>query len=745
MITMGAFFRAIFSIIVLVALTNETAVWGQELAPVEAQTIARDAYIYGYPIVESYRTMYAMAIDTDGEEFKAPLNSIKHESSVLTPTDTDVVTPNADTPYSFLWMDLRTEPIVLGVPDMEDRRYYSIQLTNLLKFNFAYIGSRETGNNAGRYMIIGPDWQGEPPANITKLIRCETQFAAAIYRTQLRGPDDLENVKNIQQRYTVQTLSEFTGEPKPEQASRVEFPVPPPETDLDFTFFSTLNFLLQFCTADASEKELAAQMERIGVTASDSFDSQKFDLEIQEAIKTGMAEGVAAITAAAGKLKVAEVVGTKDYLGDNYLIKRAVAAKLGRYSNSKEEALYPLYLSDADGKPLDASNTNYVLRLGPDEVPPVNAFWSITLYDSQSKLLVDNPIDRYRVSSLMNSTFNRDEDGGLSFYIQHQSPDEERVANWLPAPTGRFYLVMRLYWPKPEAYDGTWTPPLIWKKGAQQTTDIQKPEGAESAEEVKPSVLVDEPKPEMERPTVWGEPTEVQVGIYVIDVDEVDSADQSFAASVYYEARWKNPLLRHKGPGPMHRNIADVWSPRLTIMGQQMAWRSFPESVEIRPDGTVISKQKVWGRFSQPLMLRDFPFDRQTLSIQLVAAGLSEEHVKMVPLVGEAGRSSSIASKFSLPDFDVESWEALPIPFYPVEGQVGVAGYNMNINIHRQPTYYILKVIIPLCLIVIMSWLPRWIDPEQIGTNIGVSTSAFLTLVAYLFAITVLLPRSTLR
>ena len=191
----------------------------------------------------------------------------------------------------------------------------------------------------------------------------------------------------------------------------------------------------------------------------------------------------------------------------------------------------------------------------------------------------------------------------------------------------------------------------------------------------------------------------------------------------------------------MHRGISEVWSPRLTIIGQQMAWRSFPESVDIQPDGTVIFRQKVWGRFSQPLMLRDFPFDQQRLSIQLVAAGLSEEHVKMIPLVNEAGRSSSIANMFSLPDFDVESWEALPTPYYPAEGQVGVAGYELSINIHRLATYYILKVIVPLCLIVIMSWLPRWIDPDQIGTNIGISTSAFLTLVAYLFAITVLLPR----
>ena len=150
-------------------------------------------------------------------------------------------------------------------------------------------------------------------------------------------------------------------------------------------------------------------------------------------------------------------------------------------------------------------------------------------------------------------TLKRDADGGLTLYIQHESPEEEQLANWLPAPKGRFYMVMRLYSPKPAAYDGTWTPPLVWRAESAPTSTAPKPAGAEAAEEVKPSVLVDEPKPEMERPTAWGEPTEVQVFIYMIDVDEVNSADQSFAASVYFEARWKNPFLRHKGPGPLHR------------------------------------------------------------------------------------------------------------------------------------------------------------------------------------------------
>jgi hypothetical protein len=172
-----------------------------------------------------------------------------------------------------------------------------------------------------------------------------------------------------------------------------------------------------------------------------------------------------------------------------------------------------------------------------------------------------------------------------------------------------------------------------------------------------------------------------------------------------------------------------------------MAWPAFPNSVEIQPDGEVIYRQKVWGRFSQPLDLRDFPLDRQTLTIHLAAAGLLEEHVKMVPLEKEHGRASRIASKFSVPDFTVLSWKAEPMPYFPIEGAAGTAGFQMQIEVVRSVSYFIWKVIVPLCLIVIMSWLPRWIDPEQIGSNIGISTTAFLTLVAYLFAITVLLPR----
>lgn len=250
-----------------------------------------------------------------------------------------------------------------------------------------------------------------------------------------------------------------------------------------------------------------------------------------------------------------------------------------------------------------------------------------------------------------------------------------------------------------------------------------------------------QPKPEQKRPSRWGEPTEVRIGLYVIDVDGVNSANQNFSASVYIQARWNVPSLRHDGPAPLIRRTTQVWTPRLVIVNQQQAWSAFPSFVEILPDGEVVYRQKTWGWFSQPLALEEFPFDRQKLSIHLVAAGLKQAQVKMVPL-NEAGRGKSgIAKKFSMPDFQITNWKAEQRPYIAFEDQTAAAGFIMEIEIKRLPMYYFLKVIFPLCLIVIMSTVPRWLDPKESGTSIGISTTAFLTLVAYLFAITHILPK----
>jgi hypothetical protein len=166
--------------------------------PEETRVIAREALIYGFPAVESYKTLYAQAVDVGGPNFKAPFNHIGNTASVFTPRDTAIVTPNSDTPYSFVWMDLRAEPLVLTLPDVPGDRYFSVQLIDLYTQNFAYLGKRTTGSKAGSWLIAGPAWHGEKPAGITDVVRCETGIAYAIYRTQLFGPDDLDNVKRIQ-------------------------------------------------------------------------------------------------------------------------------------------------------------------------------------------------------------------------------------------------------------------------------------------------------------------------------------------------------------------------------------------------------------------------------------------------------------------------------------------------------------------------------------------------------------------
>ena len=199
----------------------EAAEWPSIL---EAKDIAEEGFIYGLPIVMNYAVMYEYAVDQDSGQFKAPFNEIKNEARVFTYKDTAIVTPNSDTPYSFAWLDLRAEPIVLSVPAVEKDRYYAVQLEDGNTFNYGYIGSRATGNEAGDYMVVGPDWKGETPPGIKKVFRSTTQFSLAGYRTQLFGPDDIDNVKKVQAGYKVQPLSAYLGKPAPPAAPTIDFP-----------------------------------------------------------------------------------------------------------------------------------------------------------------------------------------------------------------------------------------------------------------------------------------------------------------------------------------------------------------------------------------------------------------------------------------------------------------------------------------------------------------------------------------
>jgi hypothetical protein len=435
------------------------------VTPAEARAIARDAYIYAFPMVDSYRVEYDYFVNRESPEFKAPWNQIRNIPRVFTPADTAVQTPNSDTPYSFVGMDLRSEPIVLTVPPMEKNRYFSIQLVDSYTFNFDYIGSRTTGNDGGSFLIAGPNWKGAIPKGVKKVFHSETTLGIALYRTQLFNPGDIDNVKKIQDGYKVQSLSAFLGQPAAKAAPAINFvkPLTPAEERTSPEVFNILNFVLQFCPTQPSEKELMARFAKIGIGAGKTFDAGKLSPEMKKAIEDGIADAWANFAdfkkqkIETGKVTSGDVFGTRAYLKNNYLYRMA-AAVLGIYGNSKQEAMYSVYLVDSDGHNLEGAN-RYTLRFAPGQLPPVNAFWSLTMYELPASLLVANPINRYLLNSAMLPQFKRDADGGITFYIQNESPGADKEANWLPAPKGPFVVFMRLYWPKPAELDDKWKHP----------------------------------------------------------------------------------------------------------------------------------------------------------------------------------------------------------------------------------------------------------------------------------------------
>jgi len=439
----------------------------------EVKTIAEEGFIYGLPIVMNYAVMYAFCVDKDSGQYKAPFNQMINEHRVFTYKDTAIISPNSDTPYSSVWLDLRAEPMVLSVPAVEKARYYSVMLADGNTYNYGYIGSRATGNEAGDYLVVGPDWKGETPPGIKKVFRSGTQFSLAVYRTQLFKPADMPNVIKVQAGYKVQPLSAYLHQPAPPAAPVINFP----KIDKDMVktgFFEYLDFALQFAPAAPDEKEIRAKLASIGIGPGRSFDFKDLSLEHKAAVALGMKDGEAKIEAAVaggGKAQNGWRVGglsggDRAYFNGNWL-SRAAVAKAGIYANDPAEAMYPLARNDGIGTLLDASKHNYTLTFAAGQFPPVNAFWSVTMYDGKTQLLIENPINRYLINSPMLPNMKRSPDGSLTIYIQKVSPGADKQSNWLPAPNDTFYLLLRLYWPKTEPPsilppgEGTWQPPAV--------------------------------------------------------------------------------------------------------------------------------------------------------------------------------------------------------------------------------------------------------------------------------------------
>ena len=434
--------------------------------PEQAKAIAREAFIYGFPFVEMYKSLYKQAIDKGSSEFRAPFNQIGHARGVATPDDAMFVTPNSDTPYSYAWLDLRTEPIVITMPKIEKARYYSAQLIDLQTFNFAYLGTRAYGNDGGDFLITGPGWNGEKPDSVKAVIPCETELCYSLFRTQLFNLNDIKTVERIQDGYRVRPLSTYLGQPALPAAPDVNWPALSADMTEGPALFTYLNFLLQFFPTHPSEEELMARFAILGIGAGKPFALDKVSPDVKQAVEVGIAEvwkvdfAGLMVQLNAGAINSGDAFGTREFLKNNYPL-RFIGAKLGIFANSRDEAFYPTYFLDADNHKLDATTGDYELHFAKGQLPPTEAFWSLTMYDGKSQLLVANPLKRYLLNSTMLDSFKYSEDGSLTIYISKNSPGADQESNWLPAPDGPFYCILRLYIPKPEVFNGQWKLPKM--------------------------------------------------------------------------------------------------------------------------------------------------------------------------------------------------------------------------------------------------------------------------------------------
>lgn len=422
--------------------------------------IAKEAFIYGYPIVDNHNIIHQYVLEKHSTEYKAPFNQVGHNRSVATPDDKAVVSMNVDTPYSFAWLDLRAEPQVLTIPPFEKDRYVSVELIDLYTYIVGYISPRTNGNGGGNFLVVGPDWQGAVPAGIKYVFHSPTQFLLALYRTQLFNSEDIKNVHDLQDRYLVRSFSNYLGTPLPPPAPAfVEVsPIDIRKESESLQFFTILNAMLAYMPMLKEEAGLRSRLVKIGIVPGAPFEAP--NEETRNALIDGMRQGLRAMYARAQTVKSsAEIFGSREYLKADYL-SRAVGALLGIYGNAAEEYLGVGYQADSEGKPFDGDH-KYQIKFAADALPPVGAFWSITAYDA-NKFLIDNPINRFVINSPMLPTLMKDVDGGFTLYLQHESPGAERESNWLPVSQDAFNLAFRTYQPGQAIMVGTWqAPPVV--------------------------------------------------------------------------------------------------------------------------------------------------------------------------------------------------------------------------------------------------------------------------------------------
>ncbi|CAH1692725.1 conserved exported hypothetical protein [Hyphomicrobiales bacterium] len=431
----------------------------------EARAIARETFIYAYPLVLSEITQLVGKNVLEPTGTSAPINQFGHMREFPDPSFTIVVRPNADTLYSSLGYDVSKEPLVISVP-ASDGRYYLLPWLDMWSDIFTVPGTRTSGNGAQTFAIVGPNWQGQLPAGITEY-RSPTGRGLLIGRTQTNGKADYEAVREFQNGMKAVPLSAY-GKPytPPKGTVNPNQDMSAPADQIDkmsaTTFFGFFAEAMKANPPHANDYPIVDQMKRIGIEPGKSFTLASAPKEVQDALNAAPAEALPQIKSAWSKAGTLAngwrtnmtAIGT---YGTDYL-HRAGVAYGGYGANVIEDALYPTAFADADGQPF-SSDRRYVLHFAKGQIPPVRAFWSLTMYDER-QLFTENPINRYAIGDRDKLTFNTD--GSLDLYIQSESPGKDKEANWLPAPkSGSFTMNLRLYWPKAEATNGAWAPPPV--------------------------------------------------------------------------------------------------------------------------------------------------------------------------------------------------------------------------------------------------------------------------------------------
>jgi hypothetical protein len=443
-------------------------------APIEqeAYEIGVEAYTYLYPLILMDVTRRQMVNIEAGKVIgRGPMNAFTHGRTFPPADFRDVVRPNFDTLYSLAWLDLTKEPMVVTTSDTQGR-YYMLPMLDMWTDVFACPGKRTTGTGAARFVVVPPGWQGKLPEGIQR-IDAPTPYVWIIGRTQTNGQTDYAAVHQVQDGYTITPLSQLG---KAAQAVKATIdPIvdmkTPPMTQVDTMaadkYFAYAAELLKVNPPHITDQPIVARMRRIGIELGKSFDLGKANLAVKRALERAAPDALKAMRAKIPT--IARVVDgwqmNTDTMGvyGNFYLKRAMVALVGLGANLPEDAVYPLNLTDADGKPLIGAN-QYVLHFAKNEIPPVAAFWSVTLYDKDG-FPTANDLKRNAIGDRDALKFNAD--GSLDLYIQHASPGAEKESNWLPSPTGDFNLTMRLYAPKGEVLDGRWVPPAI-RQAAQR-------------------------------------------------------------------------------------------------------------------------------------------------------------------------------------------------------------------------------------------------------------------------------------